>query len=81
MTVQEKRDKMLSDLAAIMEWQRNHEIISKERADNNETDHVEIKELLITQNGRVRTNTNKLSWIVGLGVGIAFILGLGIFAF
>ena len=79
MTVQESRDLMLRDLATILEWQRTHEAISKERADYNEIDHNEIKALLLSQNGRVRVNTNKLHWIIGIGVGISFILGLGLY--
>ena len=79
MTVQEVRDQMLKDLATILEWQRTHEQISKERSDNNEIDHNEIKSLLLAQNGRVRANANKLGYVIGVGSTIAFLLSLGIY--
>ena len=86
MTVQEVRDQMLKDLATILEWQRTHEQISKERSDNNEIDHNEIKSLLLAQNGRVRENDSKISknsvkisYIIGVGTAVGFLLSLGVF--
>ena len=76
--VQEQRDQMIRDLATILEWQRTHEAISKERADDNEIEHSEIKALLIAQNGRVRVNSGKINWIMGVGSAVAFILSLGL---
>ena len=86
MNVQEVRDQMLKDLATILEWQRTHEAISKERSDNNEIDHNEIKSLLLSQNGRVRENDSKISknsvkisYIIGVGTAVGFLLSLGVF--
>jgi len=86
MTTTEQRELMLKDLATILEWQRTHEQISKERSDNNEIDHNEIKSLLLAQNGRVRENDSKISknsvkisYIIGVGTAVGFLLSLGVF--
>jgi len=86
MTTTEQRELMLKDLATILEWQRTHEQISKERSDNNEIDHNEIKSLLLAQNGRVRENNSKISknsvkisYIIGVGTAVGFLLSLGVF--
>ena len=81
MTVQDQRNQIIKDLATILEWQRGHDIIALERRDDNDNDHKAIIDLLTAQNGRVRINSGKISWIIGIGVGISFILGLGVFAF
>lgn len=36
-------------------------------------DICDIKELLQKQNGRVRKNENKISWIVGVGTGLGLV--------
>ncbi len=79
MTVTEQREQVIRDLATILEWQRNHDVVALERRDDENNDHIEILNLLKAQNGRVRINTAKINWIMGVGTGIAFILGVGHF--
>ena len=81
MTVQDQRNQMIKDLAKIVEWQRIYEINQIEKRDDNNNDHIEIIKLLKEQNGRVRVNTGRINWIIGIGVGVSFVLGLGVFAF
>lgn len=69
MTVPEQREEMIATLARI-------ETILKQ----NDKDHSETILLLKEQNGRVRKNTNKISWIMGVGTAVgaalAFIVTL-----
>ena len=79
MTVQDQRNQMIKDLAKIVEWQRIYEINQIEKRDDNDNDHKAIIKLLKEQNGRVRVNTGRINWIIGIGVGVSFVLGLGVF--
>ncbi len=69
MTVPEQREEMIASLARI-------ETILIQ----NDKDHNETIVLLTEQNGRVRKNTNKISWIMGVGTAVgaalAFIITL-----
>ena len=78
MNVTQQRESMLASLARIEEWQRNYELMALERNDRNEKDHKKIEELLKEQNGRIRVNEKGISRIIGVGLGIAFVLGLAI---
>ncbi len=67
MTVQQQREKIIVGLAEVK---------------------IELKNLCTLvekQNGSIKTNANeivkngkKISWLVGIGVGVSFVLGLGI---
>ena len=78
MNVTQQRESMLASLARIEEWQRNYELMALERNDRNEKDHKKIEELLKEQNGRIRVNEKGISRIIGIGLGIAFVLGIAI---
>ncbi len=67
MTVSEQREKIIVGLAKV-----------ETKVDN-------LCKLVEKQNGNIKTNANeivkngkKISWIVGIGVGVSFVLGLGI---
>ena len=76
--MQDQRDQMIHDLAKILEWQRIHEVNQLERRDDESNDHKAIIKLLEDQNGRVRYNSGKINWVMGVGSAVAFLLSLGI---
>jgi len=85
MTVQEQREVMLTTLARIDQRLQDFEVMAMERSDRTEKDCNKIIARLDRMNGSIALNSKKISdnsgsisKIIGIGIGISFILGIAI---
>ena len=83
MTVQQQREKMLTTLARIDQRIQDFEVISMERYDRTEKDFEKVITRLDKTNGtiienakNITTNSGSISRIVGIGIGVSFIIGI-----